>query len=134
VVGSCQIKGRFRACGKPGAAVCQYCGRTFCEVHGMRLDDAQEVCARSTCQEKKADVERFMLYKGTATDRNERGGCGTAACGSAPGGQCSKCQALFCIEHLSEHEIEIWQGGSMVSVRGALCPYCVSRRRLWERR
>jgi hypothetical protein len=134
VIGSCQIKGRFRACGKPGIAVCQYCGRSFCEAHGTRLDDEQEICVRETCQAKKADVERFAVYKTEVVARNEQRLCGDPACALAPGGQCSKCQGLFCLDHLSEREIDQWQGGQMARVRGVLCPHCLRRRSLWERR
>lgn len=133
MVGSCQVKSRLRACGKPGIAVCQYCGRSFCSAHGDRLDDAQEVCVRATCQAKKADVERFAVYKREVAERNGQRLCGEPDCASAPTGQCSKCQGLFCLGHLSEREIDQWQSGSMVRVRGVLCPHCVKRRGLWER-
>lgn len=133
MITSCEFRRRFRACGLPGIAICQYCGRSFCGQHGARLADGQEICARSVCQRKKADLERHFAYRESVAQRNHERLCGDANCGQAPAGQCSKCRGLFCSRHLEKREIEQRRGGTVVRVRGSLCHHCLNRRRLWSR-
>jgi hypothetical protein len=114
-------------------AVCQYCGRSFCAAHGERLDDGQEICGRSTCQWKKADLERHFLYRDAVAERNGGRRCGAPDCAEAPGAQCSKCKGLFCIRHLTEEDIEERRAQGVVRVRGTLCGHCRRRRGLWSK-
>lgn len=134
MLASCQFRRRFRTCGEPGVAICQYCGRSFCQQHGERLADGQEICDGSGCQWKKADLERHFVYKELVMRRNRERLCGADDCGQAPSGQCSKCRGLFCLRHLHEKEIEERRGSAAVRVRGSLCRHCLKRLGLWSRR
>jgi len=132
VVTSCEVRQRFRNCGQPGIAICQYCGQSFCAQHGARLADGQEICSRSTCQRKKADLERHFAYKEGVGRRNEERRCGEADCDEWPGGQCSKCGGLFCPRHLEQREVEQRRSATTTRVRGSLCRHCRKRRNLWS--
>ena len=133
VVTKCEIRGRFRGCAEQAFSICQYCGRNFCGKHGGRLADGQEICTRSICQRKQADLEQHLAYKETVAERNGGRMCGHAGCAQRPIGQCSKCQGLFCIGHLEEREIEGGRGINAVRRRGSFCPHCLKRRSLWSR-
>jgi len=130
----CEHRRFLRGCDAAATAVCQYCGRDFCEVHGVTLDDGQEICLRSRCQEKRVDVERFFAYKERVAERNRSRRCGEPACERQAALQCSKCQGLFCGRHLEEREVEEGRGLATVRVRAVLCPYCQGRLPLWSRR
>ncbi len=131
---ACEVRRRFRSCRQAGIAVCQYCGRIFCEQHGAQLTDGQEICDSRRCQQKRADLERHVVYKAWVTGRNSERLCGEADCGRAPAGQCSKCRGLFCYGHLRAHEIEERRGSSIVRVAASLCRHCLNRRDLWAKR
>ena len=131
MVGQCEIRGILRTCGRPGVAVCQYCGRTFCDDHGERLADGQEICHRSTCQAKKADLARHTEYKAAVAQRNDRRLCGQDECEASPVGQCSKCRGLFCLAHLEERTFDERRGSKTVQRVGSLCQHCARRRSLW---
>ncbi len=133
MVMTCQVRRRFRTCGQSGVATCQYCGRTFCDEHGSRLADGQEICSRSTCQQKKAELERHFLYKEVVAVRNSEQLCGVASCDQRIAAQCSKCRGLFCLRHLEERELEKRRGSSVTRQMGSLCRHCDKRRRLWAR-
>lgn len=131
VVTTCEIRQRFRACGQPGIAICQYCGRSFCKEHGGRLADGQEICSRSTCQRKWEDLERHFVYREAVAVRNRERLCGHEDCGKRPSGQCSKCQGLFCLRHLEERQIAEGRGAVRARLRSSLCGHCLKRRDLW---
>lgn len=134
MITSCQVQRRFRRCGQPGVAICQYCGRSFCEQHGDRLADGQEICDRANCQRKKADLAQHFVYKESVARRNHEGLCGAVGCDQPATGQCSKCRGFFCLRHLQDREIEERHGSTAVRVRGSLCLHCLKRRRLWSQR
>lgn len=133
MVTACEIRRRFRACGRPRVALCQYCGRSFCGEHGTRLADGQEICTRPTCERKRADVERHLVYKEVAARRNSERLCGDVACGRQPQGQCSKCGCFFCLRHVEERVLEERQGATVVRRRASLCGHCIRRRSLWSK-
>ena len=133
MVTNCEIRVRFRGCGRAGIAVCQYCGRTFCDEHGDRLEDGQEICGRSTCQRKKEDLEQHGIYKGAVAERNRQRLCGFGDCGDGASGQCSKCQGLFCLRHLEEREIAERRDAVSVRLRVSLCRHCLKRRAIWAK-
>lgn len=133
MVTTCETKRRFRTCGQLGVAVCQYCGRSFCEQHGGLLSDGQQVCARSRCSQKVSDLEQHILYKQTVAGRNHERLCGEAGCSIGAGGQCSKCDGLFCLSHLQQRVVEKRQGTGTMSGPGSLCRHCLKRRSLWAR-
>ena len=131
MVTACEYKRRFRTCRRPGVAVCQFCGRSFCGQHGGRLDDGQEICARTTCHQKHADLDQHFVYKEEVAGRNQERLCGQAGCDQPSGGQCSKCSGLFCLSHLEQRKVERRQGTTMVLGPGSLCRHCLKRRSLW---
>jgi len=131
---TCEVSQRFRRCGRPGVAVCQYCGRSFCEQHGSRLDDGQEICRSPRCERKRVDVERHFAYRDAVAARNEARSCGEPACNRPPEGQCGKCQGLFCAGHLRPREIEEHRAHGSALVRASVCRHCDKRRALWSGR
>ena len=130
---SCEFRRRFRTCGQAGIAICQYCGSSFCEQHGARLEDGQEICSRPLCRRKRADLEQHLVYKESVAERNGERLCGEAKCGQPPVGACSKCRGLFCLGHLGQGAIEERRGSTVVRVRASLCGRCRKRRSLWLR-
>lgn len=130
---NCEIRRRLRACGQSGIATCQYCGRRFCPEHGSRLNDGQEVCSRSACQGKRADLERYDEYRETVAKRNSDRLCGVEACDRQIGVQCSKCDGGFCSDHVAARTYESRRDGAAVTVRGSLCRYCTRRRKVWSK-
>lgn len=133
MITNCELRRRFRACGQAGIAICQYCGRSFCEEHGARLRDGQEICSRPICAQKRADLEEHTAYKQAVAQRNAERSCGREGCERQVSGQCSKCAGLFCAAHLDERAIEERRGATVVRVWGSLCPHCAKRRRLWSK-
>lgn len=133
MVSTCETSRFLSSCGRPGIALCQYCGSSFCDQHGERHDDGQEICYRKVCQRKKADLQRHFAYKAIVGERNDRRLCGDPDCSETPGGQCSKCAGAFCVSHLEQREIEVQRAEGAARVRGALCPHCRRRRGLWSR-
>jgi hypothetical protein len=129
----CQVRGGFRRCGQTATAICQYCGRPFCEQHGVILDDGQEICSRDRCQRKRRDVERHLVYKREVARRNAEGLCGHPSCASPFAGQCSKCRGFFCARHLESRDDLVMQRGQQVRQRSSMCLHCWSRRGLWSR-
>ena len=127
----CEISRRFRACGRPGIAVCQYCGRSFCEDHGDMLEDGQEICDETTCRKKKEDLIRHLAFKETVDGRNAERQCGEEPCTVEPQYQCSKCEGLFCPSHLREREVKTRDGAT---ARASVCGHYHKRRKLWSRR
>jgi hypothetical protein len=132
VKGACELKGLVRQCRRPAAGVCQYCGRAFCADHGLLLDDGQEICSRSRCQNKRVDLERHLLYKAMARRRNAAGQCGVPGCQSRPGGQCSRCRNFFCGRHLASRDMSVREGRVWVRLPASMCDHCWRRRPLWS--
>ena len=130
MVTTCETKRRFRTCGKPGMAVCQYCGRSFCDEHGERLEDGQEICDDNNCAAKRDDLVRYFAYREEAERRNEEQLCGQTECGSGPQIACAKCRASFCAEHVRDRDFEQRDG---TPGRGPVCDYCEKRRKIWRR-
>lgn len=128
----CEVKRFMRVCGQPGLAVCQYCGRAFCERHGGRHDDGQEICARDRCQRKKVELQEHFAYKNNVAARNREQLCGEPNCRAFGEGQCSKCGGLFCRGHLEAMQIEEGRGLQTVVLRASLCRHCRRRRKLWR--
>ena len=133
MVGTCEIKRRFRACGRPGVAVCQYCGRSFCDQHGARQEDGQEICTRSICERKKANLDQHVIYQEAVARRNGEQLCGDETCERRMSGRCSKCGGFFCLSHLEERVVEVRRGSTAAEQRASLCRHCVKRRDLWSK-
>jgi hypothetical protein len=131
---ACELRRGLGACGSPVVAVCQYCGSSFCEAHGVRLPDGQEVCSRSTCDKKRRDMLAFEEYKAAAGERNTAGSCGQPGCSLRPTSECAKCHAGFCDPHLRHREIEEYRAGRTTPRLASLCRFCDKRRGLWKKR
>lgn len=130
----CRIRRRvFFACGSKTRGVCQYCGRSFCENHGVVLDDGQEICNRKTCVSKREDVARHLVYKREVQGRNQRRLCGDEGCETTPLSQCSRCKGLFCRSHAFRREDRVLENRVRVSRMATLCQHCWARRPLWLR-
>lgn len=131
MVNRCEISRRFRTCGRPRVAVCQYCGRNFCGEHGDQLEDGQEICNQTACGKKKEDLIRHFAFKEAVASRNAERQCGAESCAAEPQIQCSKCLGLFCDSHLKERNVETHDGAI---ARASVCGHCHKRRKLWSRR
>ena len=130
---SCQFGRIFRRCPDAPAGVCQYCGRDFCRVHGACFDNGEEICGRSICRAKRVDVQAHLAYREAAQARSARGFCAEEGCGEPRWGQCSKCEALFCEQHLHDRDENIRRGLGVTARPASLCEHCWSRRKLWSR-
>ena len=131
MITKCEVSRRFRACGKPGVAVCQYCGRSFCGDHGDRLPGQQEICHTKVCERKREDLIQHAAYQTAVSERNSTQRCGQEPCDVPLQYECSKCRGLFCAGHLRERVVETPDGST---IRGSLCAHCNKRRKLWSRR
>lgn len=129
----CQIGRIFHRCHEPASATCQYCGRDFCTAHtGMRLQ-GEEVCSRELCREKHEDLKAHLVYRDAAIARSNRGFCAVDQCTRPRAGQCSKCQALYCDEHLRDRLETLRQGMGSVKRPVSLCDHCGARLKLWSK-
>ena len=128
----CERGGRLRRCRRPLAGQCQYCAQGFCERHGMLLEDGQQVCDGKPCQAKKADVERHLLFKAAALERNEAGRCGLADCGERHVRDCERCLRRYCAAHLGEVLLNVVRGTERAMEVVRLCRHCQSRAALWS--
>ena len=132
---SCEVSpGFLKRCRRPAPTVCQYCGRSFCEEHGRRLDDGQEICSSTRCEQKRIDVEAHFVYQEEVAARNEGRSCGQPRCDDPLEGQCGKCQGIFCGYHLRPRVVEEHRAHGSAPVRVSVCPHCDKRRALWSRR
>jgi hypothetical protein len=130
----CEVKKGLFRCSSEAVGLCQYCGRPFCREHGELLGDAQEICDRKTCQEKRSDVERHQAYKQFVVMRNEVSSCGVPGCAGELAAQCSRCRGLFCAGHVARREETVVENHRRVTKMTALCDHCWARRPLWSRR
>lgn len=129
----CQIGRIFHRCHNAFVATCQYCGRDFCEVHAGLRDLPDEICSRELCLAKHEDLKLHAIYRAAATGRSNRGFCGVEDCEEARAGQCSKCHALFCDQHLHDREESVRQGMAILKRPVSLCDHCGARLKLWSK-
>ena len=127
----CDLGGRFRSCRRPLLGQCQYCARGFCDQHGDRFGDRQEVCRRSSCQAKREDLERYDQFKVRTTARNDNNLCGIESCEESPPMRCERCGGHFCGDHLRQQLVEIVSGLERTPEIQRLCTYCVDRLSVW---
>lgn len=99
----------------------------------MRLANGEEICSRSLCQAKHADVEQHLAYREAALTRSAHGFCAEEGCQQPRWGQCSKCQALFCEQHLHDRDENVRRGLGSAPRPASLCDHCWARRKLWRR-
>lgn len=121
-----------RACGRDGVTSCVYCGEPFCEVHGDRGADYQDVCHRRACAAKQQDLETHTSWRRHVAIANEISICAELECGERMRFSCSQCRLLFCDVHVSEHDVKDTRVQPPQKVRVLVCSHCVQRRRVWE--
>ncbi len=127
----CAHRSRWRRCGQPAIGMCQYCGGGFCTDHGEQFNVHEEVCARSRCQAKKADLAAHLEFRASARQRNATALCGEPACATPPHARCERCTAEYCAQHLQQQEITDSRSGEMRMA--ILCRHCRSRIPLWTK-
>jgi hypothetical protein len=127
----------FSKCGGETATVCQYCGRAFCERHGVVFEDGdgvrQEVCSRKECVAKRDDLDRHMAYKAFVAARNKVRACGLEDCSAEMAAQCVRCKGLFCEDHVRRRQETIFENQVKVPRMANLCQHCWARRPIWLR-
>ncbi len=101
-------------------------------MHGSRREDGSEVCTRSVCQDKHADLALHLEWRARAVDRSNRGFCGMEGCDGERWGQCSKCHAIFCERHLQDRDERVRSGTFVLSRPASMCDHCAARNRLWS--
>ena len=130
----CGIKtGLFSTCKGAPAGICQYCGRPFCQEHGIFLELGQEVCHRPNCVAKREDVARHLVYKEAVIIRNEARHCGVEGCNHSVVGRCSRCEGYFCDGHVGPREDVIIENDVKIQRLATLCRHCFERRPIWLR-
>lgn len=128
----CEFGGRLRRCRTPLSGQCQYCARGFCDDHGERFNEIEEVCPREPCQAKKADLIAHKEFRRVAVSRNDRNVCGEPECETAPATDCQRCFAHYCVAHLSQRMMTVWRGAEPSAEIIRICSHCSSRIPLWE--
>ncbi len=127
----CERGGRLRRCRRPLAGQCQYCALGFCARHGAIYDDGQQICTAKACQQKRRDLERHLVFKAEALQRNRAGGCGLPGCAAPPARDCERCGRDFCLPHLVEVVVNVVRGSERAVEVVRLCRHCQARAALW---
>lgn len=131
---TCAYGGGFlrRGCGRPALSTCVYCAEAFCERHGERGPDYEDVCSRSVCQRKRDDVAAHNAWRGRQMAANQLSMCANEQCQERMRHECSQCRLRFCAEHVSERHITSRVTMPPTRVLALLCDHCASRRDLWD--
>ncbi|HEX5140251.1 MAG TPA: hypothetical protein VFX19_04875 [Dehalococcoidia bacterium] len=129
----CAIKGMLAACGAPATAQCVYCGRPFCEKHGVILEEGEEVCSRKNCVAKRDDLRSHLIYKAAVTDRNRERHCGLQACEQDFSLQCGRCKGFFCTTHAFLAPDSVNPNEPLPDHPPIICRHCHERRPIWQR-
>ena len=130
----CQVGGRFSRCPNSSRFSCQYCGRSFCDVHSYWVEDHEAVCTRKQCRLKRDDLADHTAYRAEVTRRNRAGHCGLATCETPSVFECSLCEGHFCEDHLATRMYTFRDGWSRVDRPVSVCPHCWGRRKVWKHR
>jgi len=131
---ACHLKKGLFTCGAAAYGACQYCGRPFCERHGVVLEDEQQICSRKVCVEKREDLARHFVFRAEVHQRNEDAACGQTGCGTRISAECTRCQGLFCAGHVHPREELVLENKVRVPRVASLCQHCWARRPLWTKR
>lgn len=130
----CELKNTFRRCRNEASGLCQYCGRAFCNKHGTRYHDGQEVCHRKICQKKMVELPHHLAYKARAEQLNRQSRCGLPGCTAPQWGQCSACGYFFCRGHIHPRTQTVRIGMVVESRPVSMCYHCWDRwQRIWSR-
>ncbi|HWC30505.1 MAG TPA: hypothetical protein VG845_10535 [Dehalococcoidia bacterium] len=131
--GSCQVKGGLFKCGTAANAMCVYCGRPFCERHGVIGADGEEVCDSKNCVAKREDLAVHLEYKEAVLGLNRERLCGIGECGAEFTWQCNRCRLYFCQSHLETREMPVMEEGMRFERPVLVCRHCWQRRSIWEK-
>lgn len=129
----CQVKSGLFKCGDPASAMCVYCGRQFCERHGVVRDLGEEICNSKNCVAKREDLDRHLVYKESVVQYNRERLCGVEGCRQEFHGQCSRCKGYFCTSHLERREMMVTENGFRAQRAVLVCKHCWQRRPIWEK-
>lgn len=121
-----------RVCKNSFLGQCVYCNLRFCERHGVIGSNYLEVCNRSECLAKKADVEMHLQWKIRVRVANEEQVCAIESCNSFMEIQCNRCQLFFCKFHLKVADIMEFGTGNSQKISAVLCDHCFARRIIWD--
>lgn len=122
-----------RRCGRtPTESTCVYCGQAFCELHGERGEDFEDVCTRVVCQAKRDDVRAHRVWRDRQRAANQLAQCAIESCGERMSVTCSQCDLQCCEEHVGNHTITSRRTSPPSQVRVVLCDHCKERRSLWD--
>lgn len=129
----CAIKGFLSSCNAEATGVCVYCGRPFCQSHGVVLPNGEEVCRRKNCVAKRDDLAKHLEYKDAVLLRNRQRLCGIESCNNPFTGQCGRCKGYFCGKHTDSTYERVFEGQARFDQPASLCKHCQSRRGIWLR-
>lgn len=121
-----------RACGREVIASCVYCGEPFCESHGDRGPDFQDVCHRRACAAKQEDLRVHTAWRVQVAVSNRVSICAEIECGERMRFSCSQCRLLFCDTHVREHDVKDTRVQPPQKKRALVCAHCIERRKVWE--
>lgn len=129
----CEMRGKLLArCSNRATGQCQYCGRDFCDTRGVHEADFQQICVAKVCRAKFRDVDAHRIYKRTVQQRNARALCGVEGCAGKSWGGCSKCEGIFCVDHVSRHKVKRGAGRRRSDQVVNVCRRCAIRLTLWK--
>ena len=131
--GKCEIKSGVFKCGDAATAICVYCGRHFCEKHGVIRDLGEEVCDSKNCVAKREDLEVHLAYKETVLVFNRQRICGLDVCEEEWVRQCSRCKGYFCTSHIGQTEMMVVDEGVRAQRLVLICRHCLDRRPIWDK-
>ena len=99
---NCGVRsGLFRFnCLDAAIADCVYCDRPFCEQHGERGEDYEDVCARTGGRELLRDIRTVVAWRARGGEANKRNQCPVDGCEEGMDHQCVRCRLLFCRRHV----------------------------------
>jgi hypothetical protein len=132
-LGKCEVKSGLFKCGSAASALCVYCGRHFCERHGVIRDLGEEICDSKNCVAKREDLERHLVYKESVLIFNRQRVCGFEVCEVEFGNQCSRCKGYFCNGHLEAREMMVTDEGIQAERLVLVCGHCWQRRPIWDK-
>ena len=136
IEGACAIGGGFlrRACGAEPIGQCVYCGAPFCADHGELHADHYEVCSRTTCRAKFADIRAHREWVLERQGRNASAMCAEDGCSDRMEHLCERCRLRFCHAHVKSGTVIEQRSDPPRRERVAaiMCGHCTARRRLWD--
>jgi hypothetical protein len=131
--GACQVKGGVFKCGDAATAMCVYCGRPFCERHGVIGAEGEEVCNSKNCVAKREDLVLHLAYKQDVVVLNLERVCGIELCRVDFVGQCTRCKGYFCRGHIETRVMTVIEEGMPFERPVLVCRHCWQRRPIWEK-